>query len=228
MLIEKEKLIEKTSKLRVIILTANRFEDMELFYPYFRLLEEGIQVDVAAPRKQKLTGEHGYVFENVDLSFAKVNPEAYDLLLLPGGAPDGAPSRVRKSRNAQYIAQAFFAKNKPVAAICHGPYTLISANVIKGRHLTGYWYDGVPEEIKTAGGLYEDKEVVVDGNLVTSRWPADLPAFMRETMKMIRQQKNGAVATGAKRKFHRSGRQNPKDKEGRLKDDAFYRTFTGL
>jgi protease I len=226
MLIEKEKLIGKTSKLRAIILTANRFEDMELFYPYFRLLEEGIQVDVAAPRKQKLTGEHGYVFENVDLSFARVNPEAYDLLLLPGGAPDGAPARVRKSRNAQYIAQAFFAKNKPVAAICHGPYTLISANVIKGKHLTGYWYDGVPDEIKAAGGLYEDKEVVVDGNLVTSRWPADLPAFMRETMKMIRQLEEGSVATGTKKKFKKSTRQARKDRSTHLMDDAYYSTFT--
>jgi protease I len=72
-----------------------------------------------------------------------------------------------------------------VAALCHGPYTLISADVIKGRHLTGYWYDGVPEEIKAAGGIYEDREVVVDGNLVTSRWPGDLPAFMRETMRMM-------------------------------------------
>ncbi len=132
-------------------------------------------------------GENGYFFENVDLTFAEVNPDDYDLLVLPGGIPDGAPTTVRKNKNAQNIAKAFFAKaNKPVAAICHGPYTLVSADVIKGRHLTGYWYDGVPEEIKAAGGHYVDKEVVVDGNLVTSRWPADLPAFMRETMKMIK------------------------------------------
>ncbi len=186
MRIEKEKLVAKAPKFRAIILTANRFEDMELFFPYFRLLEEGIQLDVAEPKKQKLTGENGYVFENVDLTFSEVNPDDYDLLVLPGGTPEGAPTTVRKNRNAQNVAKAFFAANKPVAAICHGPYTLISADVIKGRHLTGYWHDGVPEEITAAGGHYEDKEVVVDGNLVTSRWPADLPAFMRETMKMIK------------------------------------------
>ncbi|MHB8086183.1 MAG: DJ-1/PfpI family protein, partial [Dehalococcoidia bacterium] len=93
---------------------------------------------------------------------------------------------VRKNKNALEITRAFFKANKPAAVICHGPYTLASANVIKGRRLTGYWFDNVPEEIKAAGGRYVDKEVVVDGNLVTSRWPADLPAFMRETMKMLK------------------------------------------
>ena len=183
--VEKEKFVAKVPKFKAIILTANRFEDMELFFPYFRLLEEGIQVDVAAPRKQRLTGENGYIFENVDLTFAEVNPDNYDLLVIPGGSPDGAPTTVRKNRKALEITKSFFAANKPAAVICHGPYTLVSADVIRGRRLTGYWYDGVPEEIQGAGGHYEDKEVVVDGNLVTSRWMADLPAFMRETMKMI-------------------------------------------
>ena len=185
MFVEKEKFIARVPKFKVIIITADRFEDMELFFPYFRLLEEGFQVDVAAPRKQKLTGENGYIFENVDMSFANVNPVEYDLLVIPGGSPDGAPTIVRKNKHALNITRAFFKANKPAAVICHGPYTLASADVIKGRHLTGYWYDKVPEEIKAAGGLYEDKEVVVDGNLVTSRWPGDLPAFMRETMKMM-------------------------------------------
>jgi len=183
--VEKEKFISKSPKLKAIILTANHFEDMELFFPYFRLLEEGIMVDVAAPRKQKLTGENGYIFENVDLAFADVNPDDYDLLVIPGGAPEGAPTTVRKNKKALEITKAFFKASKPAAVICHGPYTLVSADVVRGRHLTGYWYDGVPEEIEAAGGHYVDKEVVVDGNLVTSRWPADLPAFMRETMKMI-------------------------------------------
>ena len=73
-----------------------------------------------------------------------------------------------------------------MASICHGPYTLVSANVIKERRLTSYWHDGVPEEIKAAGGVYEDKEVVVDDNLITSRWPPDLPAFMREVMNAVK------------------------------------------
>jgi protease I len=73
-----------------------------------------------------------------------------------------------------------------VAAICHGPYLLISANVIAERRLTSFWGDGVPEEIKAAGGTYLNQDVVVDRNLVTSRWPMDLPAFMREVMRLLR------------------------------------------
>ncbi len=185
MRIEKEKFVAKATKFRAIIITADRFEDMELFFPYFRLLEEGIQVDVAAPSKEYLTGENGYILENIDLTFAEVDPDDYGLLVIPGGFPDAAPTTVRKNKHAQEITKAFFKANKPVAVICHGPYTLVSADVVRGRHLTGYWYDGVPEEIEAAGGHYVDKEVVVDGNLVTSRWPGDLPAFMRETMKII-------------------------------------------
>jgi protease I len=106
--IEKEKFISKAQQFKAIILTADRFEDMELFFPYFRLLEEGVQVDVAAPKKQKLTGENGYIFENVDLIFKEVDPEMYDLLVIPGGAPDGAPTTVRKNETAVEITRAFF------------------------------------------------------------------------------------------------------------------------
>jgi len=170
---------------KAIILTANQFEDMELFFPYFRLLEEGVEVDIAAPQKGVIEGEHGYRL-NITQTIAEVNPDDYDLLLVPGGFPDGAPATVRKVKQAQEIARSFFAKNKPVASICHGPWLLVSADLVKGRHLTGFWHDGVPEEIKAAGGIYEDNEVVVDGNLVTSRWPMDLPAFTREMVKLIK------------------------------------------
>jgi protease I len=171
--------------IKALIITADKFEDMELFFPYFRLLEEGIEVDVAAPKKGQITGEHGYGFE-IEKNFDDVNPELYDLLLIPGGSPTGAPAVVRKDMRAQVIAKSFFNSNKPVCSICHGPWLLASSDVVKGRRLTGFWYDGVPEDIKKAGGIYEDKEVVVDGNLVTSRYPGDLPAFMRETMQLVR------------------------------------------
>ena len=181
--------IKKSSKLKVIALTANEFEDMELFYPYFRLLEEGAQVGIAGPAKGQIHGESVYSLE-LAKTFNDINPNDYDLLILPGGSAKGAPTTVRKSHKAQDIAKVFFARNKPVAAICHGPYTLVSADLVKGRRLTSYWHDGVPEEIKHAGGKWEDKEVVDDGNLVTSRWPPDLPFFMREVMKMILECKN--------------------------------------
>jgi archaeal arginyl aminopeptidase len=158
---------------------------MELFFPYFRLLEEGFEVDIAAPKKGGIQGEHGYGLE-IQRTFDDVNPKDYDLLVIPGGSPDGAPATVRKSKRAQEIAKSFFSAEKPVASICHGPWTLASADVIKGRRLTSYWHDGVPEDIKVAGGIYEDKEVVVDGNLVTSRYPGDLPAFMNAMLTMFK------------------------------------------
>ncbi len=174
----------KSYKKKAIILTADVFEDMEVFVPWFRLMEAGWQVDVAAPKIEELHGENGYSIMP-DMTIDKVNPEKYDLLIIPGGSPDGAPATVRKIKKAHEITKAFFAKNKPVASICHGPWTLADSDVIRGRHLTSYWHDGVPEAVKAAGGKWEDKEVVVDGNLVTSRYPMDLPAFSREMMKMV-------------------------------------------
>jgi len=174
-----------SKKMKAVILTADEFEDTELLFPYFRLLEEGIEVDIAGPKKEHVHGEHGYGLE-VDLTFDEINPDTYDLLILPGGSPHGAPATVRQSKKAQDIAKSFFAKNKPVAAICHGPYTLISAGLLKGRTATCFWGDGVPDEMTQAGANYVDQSVVVDGNLVTSRYPWDLPDFMREMMKLVR------------------------------------------
>lgn len=154
-------------------------------YPLFRLQEAGWQVDVAAPKKVAIHGEFGYGKLMPNMTIDKVDPDEYDLLVIPGGSPEGAPSVVRKIKKAHEVTQSFFAKNKPVASICHGPWTLAGSGVIKGKHLTCYWHDGVPEAVKAAGGIWEDKEVVVDGNLVTSRWPADLPAFMREVIKLV-------------------------------------------
>lgn len=169
---------------KAIVLTADKFEDMEVYVPIFRLLEEGWRVDVAAPKKEEISGENGYSLMP-DKTIDQVDPDDYDLLLIPGGSPDGAPATVRKIKKAQNITKSFFEKNKPVASICHGPWTLVDAGVVKDRHLTSFWHDGVPEDVKKAGGIWEDKEVVVDGNLVTSRYPMDLPHFLREMMKLV-------------------------------------------
>jgi protease I len=167
-----------------LIVTADKFEDMELFFPLFRLMEEGWHVDIAAPKKKQISGEHGYSIEPT-VTFDEVDPDKYDLLIIPGGFPDGAPATVRKIKPVQEITRSFFEKKKLVASICHGPWTLASSNVVKNRHLTSFWHDGVPEDISAAGGVWEDKEVVVDENLITSRWPMDLPAFMREIVKKL-------------------------------------------
>jgi len=173
--------------IRAVVLTADKFEDMELFVPSLRLLDAGARVDIAAPSMDDIGGEHGYTVAP-DLVIDDVNPDDYHLLIIPGGFPDGAPAVVRNIPKAQEIARSFIENNKPVASICHGPWLLASADLVRGRRLTSYWHDGVPDDIRTAGGLWEDAAVVTDGNLVTSRWPPDLPAFTAEMMKMIEDQ----------------------------------------
>ncbi len=177
---------EKKGAKKAIVLSADKFEDLELYVPVFRLVSEGWLVDIAAPRKGKITGESDWYYIKANKAFGEINPDDYDFLFIPGGRPGGAPTTVRKSKKAQEIAKSFFARNKPVAAICHGPWLLVSAGLVKERRLTSYWGDGVPEEIQAAGGIWEDKDVVVDGYLVTSRWPMDLAAFTREMMKMLK------------------------------------------
>ncbi len=164
--------------MKALIISADHFEDTELLVPYYRLKEAGFEVDVASISRGKINGKHGYEV-SVDQSLRDVNTKNYDLLVLPGGK---APAALRKEPAALEIVKDFVRSNKPVAAICHGPQLLISAGVIQGRRAT--CYHSVAEELKEAGALYEDSEVVVDGNLVTSRQPSDLPAFMRETLRM--------------------------------------------
>ncbi|MEA3203542.1 MAG: protease [Thermoplasmata archaeon] len=168
---------------KALVLTADRFEDLEVMVPRIRLEEAGWDVDIAAPRHGTLEGEHGYIVKaGYDLD--EVEPEQYHLLVLPGGPPEGGAGTVRKYRSARRIAQHFMEEDKPVAAICHGPSTLVSAGVLEGRRLTSVTRDGVPDEIRAEGGEWEDEEVVVDGNLVTARAPEDLAAFCREMMKL--------------------------------------------
>jgi protease I len=173
-----------SSAVRALILTADKFEDTELIVPYFRLLEAGARVDIAAPSTQPIGGEHGYVLAP-DVTIDEVDSDRYDLLIVPGGFPDGAPATVRDIPKAQAIARSFLERGKPVAAICHGPWLLASAGAIRGRRLTSFWHDGVPEDIRAAGGVWQDADVVVDGNLVTSRWPPDLPVFTRAMVAMV-------------------------------------------
>ena len=171
--------------MRALIISADGFEDSELLVPYYRLLEEGVHVVVSSPTGGTITGIHGYSVA-VDLTLAEVEPGKYDILVLPGGK---APAQVRHDARALAVARHFMEQGKPVAAICHGPQTLISAGLLRGRQAT--CYKTVAGEMRDSGALYEDREVVVDGNLVTSRHPADLPAFMRETMRLVRQHGKG-------------------------------------
>lgn len=166
--------------MKALIISADNFEDTELLVPYYRLQEEGIEVDIASINKGKIKGKHGYEVE-VNKTLKEIKTDQYDILILPGGK---APETIRKEKEALDIARHFFEKNKPVAAICHGPQTLISAGLLKGRHAT--CYKTVASELKESGAIYEDREVVVDGNLITSRQPTDLPSFLREIIKKIK------------------------------------------
>lgn len=166
--------------MRALIVSDDLFEDTELLVPLYRLLEENIAVDIASSESGTISGKHNYSVA-VDLSLNEVKAENYDLLILPGGK---APAKLRKSQKLQTIVRHFFAADKPVAAICHGPQILVSAGVLKGR--TATCYKNVAKEIQDVGATYLDQEVVVDGTLVTSRIPNDLPAFCREIMRMCR------------------------------------------
>jgi len=117
----------------------------------------------------------------VDITVNEVEPEDYDLLILPGGK---APAQLRKEKKVLEIAEHFVKNNKPVSAICHGPQILISAGLLEGKNAT--CYQSVANEMKDEKVNYVDSEVVVDGNIVTSRRPGDLPAFMRETIKLLK------------------------------------------
>lgn len=167
--------------MRAIILTANGVEDSEFFCPYYRFLEEGVDVDVAAPRPGNITGKNGYSFA-ANLSFADVDTDDYDLLFIPGGQ---APEKVRVANQALEVTRKMMRSGRIVAAICHGPQVLLSAGVISGKHLT--CWPALRDDMIAAGANYLDQEVVADGNLITSRMPEDLPAFCREVMKGVRQ-----------------------------------------
>lgn len=180
---------------KVLILAGDAVEAQELFYPYWRLKEARVEVTVAAPSKKEVlftvvhdfepgwetyTEKPGYRFVWIDVTYKDVKPEEFDGLIIPGGR---APEYMRTYPEVEAIVRHFFKANKPVAAICHGPLVISAYGLAKDRRMTCYM--AIAADLKQAGAKYVDQEVVVDGNLVTSRaWP-DLPAFMREFLKLL-------------------------------------------
>lgn len=158
--------------MKALIISADLFEDSELKIPYQSLRELGIHVDIASIHKGAIVGKHGFnVYATMTLN--EVDPKQYDILVLPGGK---SPSVIRKEKKALEIARYFFDHDKLVAAICHGPQILISAGLMEGRVATGY--QSIAKELEDAGAIYKDEKVVIDQNLITSRQPSDLNAFM--------------------------------------------------
>jgi protease I len=169
---------------RVAILVADGFEEVELTEPREALRKAGAVADIVSPVakvvKAMRHANHGKVLA-VQVALGRAKAKDYDALLLPGGLMN--PDALRQEPKAVKFVQAFFKARKPVAAICHGPQLLIEADVVRGRRMTSF--PSVQTDLRNAGAKWADKTVIVDGNLVTSRKPADLPAFNREMIKAI-------------------------------------------
>jgi protease I len=180
---------------KVLILTGDAAESLEVMYPYQRLIEEGYEVHIAAPTKKKLyfvvhdfepgydtyTEKPGYSWD-ADVAFADVNPADYSALVIPGGR---APEYIRNSSDCQKIVRHFFENQKPVAQLCHAGLVLAACGVLKGRRTAAY--PALEPDIKAAGADFINSEVVVDGSMVSARaWP-DHPAWMREFICLLRE-----------------------------------------
>jgi len=169
---------------KVAILATDGFEQSELLEPRLALAEAGAGTEVVSLEKGEIRGwNHKEWGEKVavDKTIDSVDAKDYDALLLPGGVMN--PDTLRLDANAVAFVKAFFDANKPVGAICHGPWMLIEAGAARGRTLTSW--PSLKTDIRNAGGRWVDQEAVVDGNLVTSRNPKDIPAFNREIAKLF-------------------------------------------
>jgi protease I len=165
---------------RAVIITGPGFQDEEVVYPYYRLLEAGFQVDVATKDKATVRGKYGVPFTgNIDTN--DLSEGDYDLVVLPGGYE--APDRVRQIKEVLAFVRAMFDKGKVVAAICHGPWIAISAGIVKGKKATGY--QSIADDLKNAGAIYVDAPVVVDGNLITSPHYRNNGDFMKVVLAKL-------------------------------------------
>lgn len=167
------------SNKKIMIFAEDNYEDLELWYPKIRLIEEGANVVVAGTGNKAYKGKNGYPLE-VDGSIREYNAKDFDAVVVPGG---WAPDKLRRYNEVLDFVREMHKRGKVIAAICHGPWVLASAGIIKGRKLT--CVAAIKDDVINAGAKYFDKEVVVDGNIITSRMPADLPAFLREIIKAL-------------------------------------------
>ena len=180
---------------KVLILTGDAAESLEVMYPYQRLLEEGYEVEIAAPSKKKLqfvvhdfvdgydtyTEKPGYTWD-ADLAFSDVDPSDYAALVIPGGR---APEYIRNDPAFAGIVQHFFSDEKPVAQLCHAPLALASAGVLDGRRTAAY--PALQPDVEAVGAEYVDGAGVVDGVMVSARaWP-DHPEWMRQFIGLLRE-----------------------------------------
>ncbi len=165
---------------RIAILAENLYQEMELWVPYYRMKEEGAEVKVVGSKgAQSYTSKHGYLV-TVDVQAESVSAVEFDAVIVPGGY---APDLMRRSPAMVKLVREAFQQGKVVAAICHAGWMLASARVLEGKTATSFF--AIKDDVINAGATWVDQEVVVDGNLVTSRKPDDLPAFCREIVNAL-------------------------------------------
>jgi protease I len=167
---------------KVAILVADGFEQVEMTKPREALEDAGAETKIVSPKSGEIRGMHhadkGDKFD-VDLTLDEARPENFDALMIPGGLMN--PDQLRANNKALEFTRHFFQAGKPVAAICHGPWVLVDAGLVRGRKLTSW--PNIQTDIKNAGGDWVNEEVVVDNGLVTSRKPDDIPAFNRKMIE---------------------------------------------
>lgn len=171
---------------RVAIITENGFEESELTSPKKAMEDAGIKVDIISPQKEKVKGwnhDHWSIELPVDVNITFANTDDYDALVIPGGVMN--PDKMRTNEECVNFAKEFMQTGKPVAAICHGPQLLIETGLLSGRHMTSY--PSLKTDLINAGVNWEDKEVIVDRGLVTSRSPKDLEAFNKKLLEEIKE-----------------------------------------
>ncbi|RZJ85144.1 MAG: type 1 glutamine amidotransferase [Chryseobacterium sp.] len=170
------------SNRRVAILSEHGFEQSELTEPKQALEDAGASVDIVSPQKEEIKawkdGNWG-IEVRVDKHISEAKPEDYDALMIPGGVMN--PDYLRRDQACIAFVKAFFEAGKPIASICHGPQLLIESGALEGRNITSY--PSIKTDLINAGANWEDSEVVVDQGLVTSRSPADLPAFNKKMIE---------------------------------------------
>jgi len=167
---------------RIAVLLTEGFEQIEMTSPREALEKAGAEVEIVSPAGETVRAwdltKWGKTFQ-VDVLLKRASPDEYDALMLPGGVMN--PDKLRLDKRAVEFVRAFFDDGKPVAAICHAPWTLIEADVVRGRRLTSW--PSLRTDLTNAGAEWVDEQVVVDDRLVTSRKPADLPAFNRKIIE---------------------------------------------
>jgi protease I len=171
----------RISDAKILIIATNGFEDSELMEPRRRLLDLGAEVTLASLDTEEIEGDKGKARITPDLAVDDVRAGEFDALLLPGGTKN--PDHLRTNETVVALVRDFAESGKPVAAICHGPWLLVEADVVRGRTVTGW--PSVRTDLRNAGADVVDREAVTDGNIVTSRKPEDIPAFVDALVALV-------------------------------------------